>query len=610
MGVWTCKYNGVTKSVTEWGMSNLRLKEANQADCFATFDVAGEDAFDGAEFFAFDAILEFFLDGVRVFMGRVAKTPRRARVSGEFQSYAILGPNYDLEDTIFRQLFGTVGNGQFTPVVWLNNGLWTRAQIEQVLAWAARATADAGPGLSVAAGTIGVDGWLPKRQAESETCMGVIRDQLKMNPDAAQWWDFTGLVPRFNVGRWADLEAVTVVLPGDVVEPELTEREDLRVEAVQVLYRQLSVADGQEVYTFTSRVWPEGADANQRGAISVLFDLAGLELQRVRANIEVERCGAADADPQGFFAKFDPIFTQVDPRFPVVWEDNLVILDEDGGAVSLAELPNYLLPDSEPLNPWLDDVHGVTGRKVRITRSAKLAFEVGPVSADGSVIWTEQFRWYSFSVEVTLTNAVSQEYVATSSQSDAEAIPEGLERYLYETLRVLHVEGTVPLWGDECMTHIRVGKVLNLASQSGRFANMRALIQAVEHDVDQGTTTVQVGPPGHLRLPDLLNWVRALTYRRTWQNPSVQETGEPSGDAEVRMGAATVRNSSSVVTDQDKLVLRVAGTEGGVILDVADTKGMLLKVREIPVCYKNSSGTVVKGFIRGVFSDFYTASKG
>ena len=167
-----------------------------------------------------------------------------------------------------------------------------------------------------------------------------------------------------------------------------------------------------------------------------------------------------------------------------------------------------------------------------------------------------------------LTNGSSQEYTQPTGNSIGEAIPDGLEKDLFDGLSVLHYEGTITLEEDECTGQVNLGNVVNLTgSKRPEWATMNAQIDEITMDIDNGTTVIHLGPPAELTGQQRLDIIRADRNRKQASTLSERNTGTPGDDNKIAGTGGTAMASVSMppaILPQKPWEISLTRTGGGV----------------------------------------------
>jgi hypothetical protein len=240
---WTLAYNGLEKTMGDWGLAQVRRKLVSQGTDEVTFHTP-DAAADAAPLFPYKATVTLWRDrqvddqgnwtgGTPWFQGLVTQIPRSGGPDAESMSYRISGPWWYLDNLVFLQpwqqillTIGTAGNpllGQSqSSHLYLNldslsslNALnivkiTTGQQIVAALNWclAPFVSANVTPPFQVGRITPAVD--VPIDEAHDITCAEVIHKMLRWTPDAVAFFDYTTVPPTFHCVRRADMAVVNL----------------------------------------------------------------------------------------------------------------------------------------------------------------------------------------------------------------------------------------------------------------------------------------------------------------------------------------------------------------------------------------------------------------
>lgn len=552
--IWTLKNAaGIERTFADWGLSAPEFDFVSQAPSTCRFNIASPDAFDADDFLEYDTLITIYqrptaadigTDNGRVwFVGRVQQ-PTRAAGAAEYQGYQLADPWQDLEAIPFAQTWTLhVGNVPVGEVFLNGQNKNTGQQIVEVLQWAMQNDA------CLQIGTVDVPAKIPFNQDIDKVCAAIIRDELHLSPDAVAWIDPSTTPPTFNCRRRQALPAVTLALPPDVDETSIVERYDLQLPVVVLIFLRYDTVEvnGNKQMTLVPEldIYPPNANPNQRWALKHTFWLEGSQTQFIEATIATKPHNGFGDD---FWLYWFPGLNKktgnsLEEIQVEIASGEPKVKDQDGRDVDLNEYPNVLLPDAGEIAPWMLAEYGI--KSIRATVTADIFQSVYSLdkvlnSMDLVDVITEPK-----SVQVTLTNASSDTYRHLVSSIAAEASYAGLAQYLYETHAELHYEGEVTFTKEECEGIVRPGVLLNLSSASGRFANMRALVQRANEQIVPGKTVVRFGPPAQLGANDLMQWLRAMRWRKAYQSPQIQSGSQNAKPAHQTGGAQSSANSSS-----------------------------------------------------------------
>jgi hypothetical protein len=183
------------------------------------------------------------------------------------------------------------------------------------------------------------------------------------------------------------------------------------------------------------------------------------------------------------------------------------------------------------------------------------------------------------SIRVTSTDAGAatggdnkQTYWRSAVTQAAEPVPTGLAQALYAAANTLHYDGSFSIEEDECSALYRPGTLLNLTGGQPAWAAMAAQIAQASEDLFSGRTTLQIGPPKYLSLPDLVTLLRANRTRKPAQRSAVRLTGLASDNGlSVALGSWHPRSDAVMGPGGPFARLKVAS--GGNTIDLNPPPG-------------------------------------
>jgi len=154
----------------------------------------------------------------------------------------------------------------------------------------------------------------------------------------------------------------------------------------------------------------------------------------------------------------------------------------------------------------------------------------------------------------------------------------GLAQYLYDQVKDVQWSGVLTLVEEEVSGLVGIGQAVNVIGGRPEWAAMRAMVQSVTEEIETGTTRIELGPPEHLGIQDLVELLKVGRRRSRWTNPAVM-AGEDLD--EIALGKATANTDSGMgPTQQSYLSLTpdketVAGKYSHINLDA---KGSALQM--------------------------------
>ena len=589
MTYWTIKSGSVEKSAADWGISQLQMRRASQAEDKVTFVVAR--AFDAAYLFEYDSVVEIWRDrtlvpgtsptftaGTRWFIGRVTQLPVSGTGNAENQSYELTNAWLELEQLVFQQTWYTavdpdhhdlslVGGTQSRATLFQGiNGLHISIgdQIAEVIAWAVTC------GAFVQLGQHVLTAKPPLEEALDQTCAEVIRRVLRWAPDAVSWFDYSTTPPTLNFARRANCDAVSYLVGQAGMESiSLGPRHDIALPGVVLKYERINTIDGRSYRQVIRDVYPLDATETQRGVLVSTIQLEGANIQHTYCTI---KCTDFRPYDLAWWKSKIPLLAR--PEVTILdWPDNLadillyrlkIVKTSDGTPVDYHVVP-YELVEGQ-VAPWMTPANGLdSGYTVKVSAtfsysvSSTRQFNAGNNVVTSVIPGAQIFRDQPFTVSVSAVGFPSGTYSTVLSATQAEPVPEGLAQQLYEA-GALQYDGQVTLTGLELPTDQPMGKVLNFTGGRSEWSAMRALVQTVEDDVDSGRRVIQVGPATHLGAGDLVELLRANRQRRLVIDNSqrftgVDATGQNGGLGNVTANNYTLAGQYGVESEQNALTL-------------------------------------------------------
>lgn len=575
--VWTIRdANGVEKSVADWGLRDLTRERINQKPDLVTFR-ADNTASDADPIFAHGSTVRFFRNGTPWFYGRVIEVPGRASVKTEEQLYRVAGPWWYLENLVFQQAW-QMTNGIDVTLISTNKSrlimnqksdgskLATGAAILEVLNYATAR------GVPITIGEITPDAIAPYAEELDQSCAEVIRKFLRWTPDAAAAFDYsTTPYPALSILRRADASALTLPAYGAPVSGlDLTPRHDLQVPAVVLKFEQTNDIDHD---TFTSLIIqsaPPTATGDELGAMVMTLDLAG-----ARATYQKQKVRTAFIPPSSSSAgvigwwkgKFPWLNDFDDADLAVVSGSHTVAIENPTSypGLTLSNVPNELLEGS--VAAWMDL------NAAPLLVQATLQY-TGTATDESDEVFGKTSERILYT-RVIGTNAETQTYSRLTSETEGEAVPDGLAQALYDAASILPYDGILELTEEECSGMGSPGNLLNLTGGRTEWTTMAAQIQRIEETVDIGLTRLIVGPAKHLGHGDLAGLLRVNRQRRPSFRLNERTTGNVGNNAAKVQGGEQLPRSDSLFRPS---VAVPEPNKPFQLIDASDTSGLKVLV--------------------------------
>lgn len=519
--VW--KLNGQT--LADLGVEGLARQITNQLDDRLTFRIPGDSFADPT--FAYGATVTLTRDNVTVFTGTNRTIPRTAAAAAEGISYEIAGPWYELR-RVYKQEWRVWSASTEAPAhvyqtrVILNwNGSAYLTSGAQIIA-AVQYAIDKGAAVQI--GTIDPGVFLNPSETRDMSVQQVIREMLRWTPDAACWFDYTTTPPTLHVRSQANLTAATIAL-GDYTTEEvsLVARQDLVRPGVEITFLKRVVITGSEE---TAGEWayavPSTAgDPDDPDALTLTIELRDERRTVLSETIDAE-AWPTDLNSKAWWkARL--------PGLAAYADADITITEAARPAIVVGELPGTLprVLITGSIQDWMEDGDGDPLQSVVELVTAKLT--LSHKNGAGEVVVIKKDA--KLAVRVTATDAEAKKYTSRSVDDPGEAVPTGLAASLYASWSVLHYEGAISITTDECTCAYRPGQKINLTGGRAAWAAMGAMVQQVTDVIDDGTTKIMVGPPGHLSPNEVAALMQMTRRRQCMRSDKIKETGRASDGA-------------------------------------------------------------------------------
>jgi hypothetical protein len=615
---WTLTLNGTTRSLADWGLCDPQLEYRNQASDILSVVHDGAD-YDSAPIFNYlDTITLRDPQNIIRFVGRKIVTDAAAQGRSESLVYQFAGPWDYFEKLTFHQQWrdwSTQPAGFFQsshiriPARFDSNNvlqsLTTGGQISEVITFIRSVS-----GNVLQAGTIAPALQIPLQERTDQRCSEVVREMLSLTPDAICYFDYTTTPPTFHVIQRAALIAKTIALTAErITDIKLRRRDDMVPGAVVINYERTDMIDGRPRPIYVRDAFPLNSVGTEYNSVTQTVKLFGAEVVKVRGYLETLPVPATP-DESWFQARGLHIASngRIDEFAFEGRDGDLAHEIIDGQALSWMELDGVLIETDN------DVFRGSYTLKLHELADADDVDEaLGPTI---SLQKRKPAEARILTTNLDCTNGVQFEAVASSIS--AEPVPVGLAQFVYDSLSTVPYEGTVTLTEEEAQGDIALFHKLNISGGTGAYASMNALVQSVSIDIETGQTTVQLGPPAHLGIPDLIELLRFNRTRRVYTNAAVQESGNFANSDITLDGKPPQQNGSSntgtVVAhkfmDGENAPYVLIGDESGeelaqhgqikigstqtpeafILLRLADIQSKAIQFREVPEVVMGANG--------------------
>lgn len=511
------------KTLAQLGITDLRIKFANHADDVATWTCDGADV-DSAADFATGTVVSIWrkngqLAAKRVFSGAITSLPRYGSGAAHRVSYEARGGWYWLTKGFYTQSYPvhdgtTAGTCSKTRIVigYGANGTATpTAQLAEILNQCAAASGEiagtaAGSSVSVSSATIPGDEELDLTWADA------VNRILRWFPDTAVFFDHSVHPVKCTIERWTETNPDRTRWwgAGDCDEVEVVPRHDLQIPGVRIDYEivtsvESGSGDNLSVTRYRNVESDTAGSPSALGAAHFTVEIDGGTKTTLKQKITVENLpatlpvvSASGTKPgsawQTFFAKY----------IPELCDKTLTAFSCD--KTWFPENLNHVLLTGQ-VQPWFP--------RTRTAKSVAMAFTASYADGSRSVVGK------TFSVTLTLTNAATGTYTATTSTAGAD-VPTGLAAALYAAMGRLWYEGRIVRTQADVLGTASPGESLALGGVLPGGGTAYGFVQSEEWDVGNGKTTVSFGPPNHLGVQDLVQLAQANRKRRPVESQSAK----------------------------------------------------------------------------------------
>lgn len=251
--LWYLEYDGLKRTLAEWGIEKPRLKFISQSADELSFDVT--EQLIAEPLFLYGKSVVLWRGGTRWFTGTIVQRPADGTAQSERQSYLALGPWWYLEQISFQQDRWFLSDltdssaGRFlsasTRVVLQqgSDGLKVTVgnQIGQIISYAIGRKAP----LTLASLPVpphGLETFAPYDKAVDLNCAEALMRCLRWTRDVVTWFDYSSAVPVLHIDRRPNLASSSIDLNGGGLVTSLsriTSREDLQPRGV--LFKYISI---------------------------------------------------------------------------------------------------------------------------------------------------------------------------------------------------------------------------------------------------------------------------------------------------------------------------------------------------------------------------------
>lgn len=506
---WTLKYKNTERSLSSWGLSQIKTFKINQGLDKLTF-LHNNTKIENPPLFDPESTLTLLKNNIPWFFGIITKTPGYGSDRQESQLYELAGPWWYLENLIYQQTWNQLINLNNTEIMHTihtgriilgqdihGNSLSNGKQISDILQYAI----EQGAPLSI--GDISLDVHFPSDETKDISCSEAIQRLLRWSPDSLLWFDYKTTPPTLHIKKRNEIPKSNLSLNhnSSIKSLKITPRHDLLSSAVVIKYEKLNQSNGQSWSSTEIDAYPPSATGREFKALVLTIELDGSRTQKIKQDIRTE-----------------PILI----HNPYWWKKHLPTLHQIPlekitikSPSRLGNLPAELIEGN--IASWMN--RDVEEDIIRAQISYETEYE--------HIIDQE------ISIKIHTTNASTRVYEHISHSGLCEPTPIGLAKKLYEALSQLQFDGEIILQNKEIDSFNLMGSVLNILNANKAWETMDAPIQTIREDLDKGQTLLTFGPAKQLGPDDLVELLRTNRKRHATRNASRRITGKPNKTTEL-----------------------------------------------------------------------------
>ena len=602
-------YSGTTQSLEAWfggGTAEPNLRYTSRAADVFTVRVPGSNP-GAAAAIPFDGIitLQAKLNGssswTNIFVGRRVKYIGKASGGYKGTTYLFKGPWYDLESTIFQQIWRTVVSdigGVITYGVQTYSAInlfqdisagpanpWayfgTGSQILQIISYATTSPATC----NLQAGTIDANWLVPYYPVKTISCADALLMCLKPTPDAVTFFDYTTTPPTLHFRQRPNLTALTLPWGGTDVNgrvhydtPTITSREDLIPSQVVIQYKQTNTVNGAPNTSFLVDGCSAAGQSNTLTGQPMHSVVCAIDLTGGNTTVLAGQVNAASFDPTSaaFWQKHKSDLSDTNrisnlvisaPASMVGGTPVTAFVTQSDGITpfSYGGLNELLTEKGTGVAPWmtLGNAGGTAVSSTEVIIRCLASYTVlnsQATASGGKAVPMHTVTNHPFEVRLKLTNSPVglNFYWAIGSFTAPETPPPAfggktLSQYVFASMQTLQWEGDYTLTDPLLFQLITPGNVLNFvdgprntlgSGANAAWATMNAAIYDVEYDFARLHITVHFGPHKHLSPNELFDFLRYYQHRLVIQNPNTRNTAQGAGGSVNNLQTDTTKENS------------------------------------------------------------------
>ena len=498
MSTYLIYLNGSSDTPESYGASDLRLSLSSLAPDTLSFSLAGSSGDPlAATIFAEGDRVELTRDGTRIFMGRIMSSPRYGAGSAEGRQVVCQGPWAWLEHIIAEQTWsyaidgtGTTTTGTRGRIILGQAADGSPVNRSAVITEAVNFARSKGAPITI--GTLPDTNSFPWREMVDVTCAEAIKAILRWTPDCISWFDYSGAVgsnATLHFRRRADLPTKTISLAGTggVEGLDIQAREDLLLEGVTVRIERTHTYDEKTWNTVETQTAGDTVEGDPFRQLSLTVSAGGAATTTGSTEQECYTSPINATDINWWKQRIDL----------GSYATSVIAVLEDSHPVGDDYLGHELIDGSVP--QWLAEGQGGTIKSGDRRIVATIALNDG---------YWRRVECTVSAISAGLYGVYSQSWI--EDHTDAEPVPTGLASAVFDSLKDIQYEGSLTIVAEEPDFSYRPGYNLLLTGGLAAWGTgVGQMIQTVEHQIDQGRTSLRFGPPSHLGVQDILELARA-----------------------------------------------------------------------------------------------------
>jgi len=526
MSIWSIEGKGI---FSELGLEGLSRTLVSQSPDKVSFSAPGY--FDDEPLLSYGETAIIKKDNSRWFYGHVITIPKMGNSSDERITYELAGPWFLLEKCVYQQTWklydGGLVNKNKSRVILNQNSSGERitsgAQIVDAVNYAVS------KGAPIQLGIVDPAVNLPFDEQTDVTCAEVIVKMLRWSPECIAYFDYsTSPYPTFHCRKRSGMPSVSIPVngQGNVESILITPRYDLQVPGVVINYEKTNTVND---ISYEIVIQDTAGNINDIETLITTIELAGSRATLLTQRVETEDWPSDLNDREWWKARMPALTEMADSDFTVH--------DAARSGILSRILKEGMVQDWMIGKVAEDD-----------TVKAKLDY----VKKDAENNEVHKVKDQDISIKVSATNCATRTYQRLGSYEAGEPVPADVAAKLYESWSELQYDGQIILVEEEVSGNFSPGRKLNLSGGEPAWASMNALVQQVDEDVDEGRTTITIGPPRHLGPDDLVTLLRSFRTRRPSWRYIARTTGVSSDTGSTELSGPVAKNEVNTGASETK----------------------------------------------------------